>query len=78
MFAPLTYLGFGYIGPQEIMIIGVVVLVLFGGSRIPQFARGFGEGIREFKKSLNGDEEASKSDSNATAANTTTKTAEEK
>lgn len=54
MFAP-----FAYIGTNEIIIIGVVVLVLFGGSRIPQFAKGFGEGIREFKKSLSGDEEKS-------------------
>jgi sec-independent protein translocase protein TatA len=51
MFAPLAY-----IGPQEIIIIAIVVLVLFGGSRIPQFAKGFGEGIREFKRSLNGEE----------------------
>ena len=64
MFAP-----FAYIGTNEIIIIGVVVLVLFGGSRIPQFAKGFGEGIREFKKSLSGDEEKSGS---------TTKPAEEK
>jgi sec-independent protein translocase protein TatA len=37
----------------------VVVLVLFGGTKIPQLARGFGEGIREFKKSINGDDSES-------------------
>ncbi len=47
-----TYFG----GTQEWLIIGVVVLVLFGGTKIPQLARGFGEGIREFKKSINGDD----------------------
>jgi sec-independent protein translocase protein TatA len=49
-----TFAYFG--GTQEWLIIGVVVLVLFGGTKIPQLARGFGEGIREFKKSINGDE----------------------
>ncbi|MES2463878.1 MAG: twin-arginine translocase TatA/TatE family subunit [Armatimonadota bacterium] len=48
----LAYFG----GTQEWLIIGVVVLVLFGGTKIPQLARGFGEGIREFKKSINGDD----------------------
>jgi sec-independent protein translocase protein TatA len=47
-------------GTQEWLIIGVIALVLFGGTKIPQLARGFGEGIREFKKSLNGDEAETK------------------
>ncbi|MES2463215.1 MAG: twin-arginine translocase TatA/TatE family subunit [Armatimonadota bacterium] len=47
-------------GTQEWLIIGVVALVLFGGTKIPQLARGFGEGIREFKKSINGDEPEAK------------------
>ena len=37
-------------------IAGVVVLVLFGGTKIPQLAKGLGEGIREFKKSVIDDE----------------------
>lgn len=45
------------LGTQEIWIIAIIVLVLFGGSRIPMFAKGFGEAIREFKKSLSGEEE---------------------
>ena len=39
---------------QDWLIIGVIVLVLFGGSKIPQLAKGMGEGIREFKKSVEG------------------------
>lgn len=38
----------GNLGFQEILIIGVVILVLFGGRKIPEFMRGIGKGIREF------------------------------
>ncbi len=38
----------GNLGFQELLIIGVVVLVLFGGKKIPEFMRGLGKGIREF------------------------------
>lgn len=41
---------------QELIIIAVVVLVLFGGVKLPQFMRGMGEGIREFKKATHGPE----------------------
>jgi len=41
-------LGFG--GPYDIAIIAVVVLVLFGGAKVSEFARSAGSGIREFKK----------------------------
>ena len=37
--------GFGF---QELLVIGLVVLVLFGGKKIPEFMRGLGKGIREF------------------------------
>jgi len=37
------------LGTQEIILILVLVLVLFGARRIPEIMRGFGEGIREFK-----------------------------
>lgn len=39
-------------GPELILII-VVVLVLFGGKKIPEFMRGIGSGIKEFKKAQN-------------------------
>ena len=38
----------GNLGFQEILIIGLVILVLFGGRKIPEFMRGLGKGIREF------------------------------
>ena len=40
---------FGGFGTQELILILVLVLVLFGAKRIPDIMRGFGEGIREFK-----------------------------
>ncbi len=48
---------FAYIGTNELLIVGAIVLVLFGGSKLPQLAKGLGEGIREFKKSIGGEGE---------------------
>lgn len=39
-----------FISGQEIIIIFIVVLLLFGSKRIPEFAKGLGKGMREFKK----------------------------
>ena len=38
------------LGGQELLWIGLIVLLLFGGSKIPQLMRGLGRGIREFKE----------------------------
>ncbi len=46
------------LGPTEIILILVVVLLLFGGRKIPELMRGLGQGMKEFKKaSKAGDEE---------------------
>ena len=42
----------GGIGAQELLLILLVVLLLFGAKRIPEFAQGLGKGIREFKKAV--------------------------
>ncbi|MFQ5926667.1 MAG: twin-arginine translocase TatA/TatE family subunit [Terriglobia bacterium] len=42
-------------GFWEIVIIVAVILLLFGGKRIPEMMRGMGEGIRNFKDSLKGE-----------------------
>ena len=39
-----------FIGTQEILIIAVIILVLFGGRKIPELMRGLGSGIKEFKQ----------------------------
>ena len=45
------------LGSGEILVILVVILILFGGKRLPEFAQSLGKGIREFKKACNGEEE---------------------
>ena len=42
----------GIIGMQEILIIAIVVLVLFGGRKIPELMRGLGSGIKSFKEGM--------------------------
>ena len=44
------------LGPMEILVILLVALLLFGGKKIPELAKGLGQGIRNFKESLKGDE----------------------
>ena len=44
------------IGLPELLIILVVAVLLFGGKKIPEVAKGLGEGIRNFKSSLKGEE----------------------
>lgn len=43
------------IGSQELLIVLVIVIVLFGAKRLPQLGSGVGKGIRNFKKGLNSD-----------------------
>jgi sec-independent protein translocase protein TatA len=45
------------IGTGEVLLILVVILLLFGGSRLPAALGGLGKGIREFKKAVKGDDE---------------------
>jgi len=40
-------------GAPEILIIAVVILLLFGAKRIPELARGLGQGIKEFRQASN-------------------------
>ena len=41
------------LGPTEWILIALIVIVLFGGKKIPELARGLGKGIREFKTAKN-------------------------
>ncbi len=45
------------IGTTEIIIIAVVILILFGGRKLPELARGIGDAVKEFKKALGGDKQ---------------------
>lgn len=52
------------LGVWELVVILVIVIVLFGASRLPQIGRGLGEGISNFKRSLKaGSEESENGDS---------------
>lgn len=44
-------------GSGEILVILVIILILFGGKKLPEFAQSLGKGIREFKKACYGEEE---------------------
>ena len=46
--------------PTEWMVVGVIVLVLFGGNKIPEMMRGLGTGVKEFKKGIKEEEEPAK------------------
>jgi sec-independent protein translocase protein TatA len=43
----------GNIGATEIILILSVILIFFGSKKIPEIAKGFGKGIKEFKKEIN-------------------------
>jgi sec-independent protein translocase protein TatA len=45
------------LGWQELLLILIVLLILFGGKRLPELARGLGSGIKEFKKALREEEQ---------------------
>lgn len=45
------------IGPTELLIIIVVIVLLFGGKKIPELAKGLGEGIKHFKGAVKNEEE---------------------
>ena len=52
----------GSIGPTELLIIAGVAILLFGGSRIADLGKGFGQGIKNFKQGLREQEPAQKED----------------
>ncbi|MBP3252929.1 MAG: twin-arginine translocase TatA/TatE family subunit [Bacteroidales bacterium] len=48
------------VGMPEILIIALVVLLLFGGKKIPELMKGLGKGVKSFKDGMNGDIEEDK------------------
>lgn len=52
----------GMIGPWQIALIVIIVLLLFGGKKIPELMRGLGSGIKEFKDASKEEEEEPKID----------------
>ena len=50
------------LGGTEILLIFLIVLLLFGGAKLPQLAKGLGQAIREFKKASNEEPEGKAAD----------------
>lgn len=70
------------LGPTELIIIGVVLVLLFGATRLPQTAKGLGQALKIFKKEVRDEDKPAPevttesteptAQANGTAANTTT------
>lgn len=51
------------VGPWELVLILLIVLIVFGANKLPKIAKDLGSGIREFKKSISGESDEKKDDS---------------
>ena len=49
----MTPVFIGGIGMQEVLLIALVVLLFFGGKKIPELMKGIGKGVRSFKEGMN-------------------------
>lgn len=49
----ITLLFIGGLGMQEMLLIALVVLLFFGGKKIPELMKGLGKGVRSFKEGMN-------------------------
>lgn len=49
----VTPLFIGGLGMQEVLLIALVVLLFFGGKKIPELMKGLGKGVRSFKEGMN-------------------------
>ncbi|MDR1331792.1 MAG: twin-arginine translocase TatA/TatE family subunit [Tannerella sp.] len=47
----------GNLGTSEIIIIAIIILLLFGGKKIPELMRGIGKGVKNFKEGVKGIED---------------------
>ncbi len=61
-------MGFGPIGLPQILIILLIVLLIFGAKRLPEIGSSLGKGIRSFKSSVTGEEEAKNTTVNSESA----------
>lgn len=53
-----------HVGPMELILILFIILIIFGANKLPKIAKDLGHGIREFKKSISGESDEKKDDSN--------------
>ena len=65
---PLVLAAFGF-GSTELLVVLLIILVLFGGSKLPSLAKGLGQSVKEFKKASRDDEDEKPADAKKTEAN---------
>ena len=53
------------LGTPEIILIALIVLLLFGGKKIPEMMKGLGKGVKNFKDGMNGKDDDTKKDSSS-------------
>lgn len=53
----------GFIGPWQVVLIVAIVLLLFGGKKIPELMKGLGKGMKEFKEATKEEEKEGEKDS---------------
>lgn len=51
----------GFVGPWQIVLVVLIVLLLFGGKKIPELMKGLGKGMKDFKEATKEEPEADKS-----------------
>lgn len=66
------------LGSQEIIFIALIILLLFGGSKIPELMKGIGKGVKSFEDGMAGIEDELSSDNKKDQAKDTTKPEEKK
>ena len=64
-----TLLLFGSLGTPEIIILALVVLLMFGGKKIPELMKGIGKGVKNFKDGVKGIEDEIKEDTSSDSKN---------
>jgi sec-independent protein translocase protein TatA len=57
----------GPVGPQELLLILLIVIVIFGARKLPELGKSLGEGIKNFKSSIGGKDKDKESDKQQTA-----------
>lgn len=62
-----------FLGTWEIILIVLVVLLLFGGKKIPELMKGVGKGVKSFKDGMNGIEDSANTSNNNTSKPTESK-----
>lgn len=74
----VTPLLIGGLGMQEVLLIALVVLLFFGGKKIPELMNGLGKGVRSFKEGMNDIKKDIEEESTEKKKNSTEKEEEEK